>query len=81
LKTRLTKLRHLGRIAPGKAWKAKSEFAAVRLDEGALPVKMAVAVASDGPYCEIRFRDGGRLVIEESVGIERLRELLSVNAR
>ena len=33
------------------------------------------------PYCEIRFRDAGRLVIEESAGMERFRELLGLVRR
>ena len=43
-----------------------------------VPVVVGSRPQEEVPYCEIRFRDSGRLIIEEASGLVRLRELLSV---
>lgn len=76
-KSRIKRLREVGLIERRVGRKVPAD--SVRVGFARVHLEGSANLASDRstePYCEIRFRDSGRLVIEEAVGIERFRELL-----
>lgn len=76
-KSRIQMMRAKGLMAPGDK-RVLSKLVQARIRPGFSEVKITGVPKATAPeaYCEIRFGDSGRIVIENESSLEKLRELV-----